>query len=162
MTAGGSVVSEKEWRRMNLEWERRRRDARWAAANERALNDRLTNQRGWAEEEAEGRGGAQTQDGAQTEEQGRGGGQTKGEACQGFLNHLTSLILGTSLIFYRHGNRNETLWLFIFTIIIPNDQVEERRRRERENMAGLREALGSQNRNSDNIDVEVRKMMLWW
>ena len=52
-------------------------------------------------------------------------------------------------------------WLFIFTIIIPNDQVEERRRRERENMAGLREALGSQNRNSDNIDVEVRKIILW-
>ena len=44
----------------------------------RAPNDRLTNQRGRAEEEAEGRGGAQTQDGAQAEEQGRGGGQTKG------------------------------------------------------------------------------------
>ena len=50
--------------------------------------------------------------------------------------------------------------ILIFAITIRNDQVEERRRRERENMAGLREALGSQNRNSDNIDVEVRKMML--
>ena len=39
-------------------------------------------------------------------------------------------------------------------------QVEERRRQERENMAGLREALGSRNRNSDNIDVEVRKIIL--
>ena len=28
MTSGGNVVTEKEWRRMNLEWERRRRDAR--------------------------------------------------------------------------------------------------------------------------------------
>ena len=27
MTTGGAAVSEKEWRRMNLEWERRRRDA---------------------------------------------------------------------------------------------------------------------------------------
>ena len=28
MTSGGNAVTEKEWRRMNLEWERRRRDAR--------------------------------------------------------------------------------------------------------------------------------------
>jgi hypothetical protein len=28
MTAEGRVVAEKEWRRMNLEWERRRRDAK--------------------------------------------------------------------------------------------------------------------------------------
>ena len=35
-------------------------------------------------------------------------------------------------------------------------KVEERRRRERENMAGLREALGNQSRNKDNLDVEVR------
>ena len=68
---------------MNLEWERRRRDARQAAANQRAPFNVSTNQRGRAEEAAEGRGGAETQDGAQTEEQGRGGGQTKGEACQG-------------------------------------------------------------------------------
>ena len=44
----------------------------------RAPNDGLTNQRGRAEEEAEGRGGAQTQDGAQAEEQGRGGRRAKG------------------------------------------------------------------------------------
>ena len=28
MTSSGQAVNEKEWRRMNLEWERRRRDAR--------------------------------------------------------------------------------------------------------------------------------------
>ena len=91
----------------------------------------MTNQRGGAEEEAEGRGGAQAQDGAQAEEQGRGGRQTEGGTW----------ILSLSLI----NDDN-----------VPIVKVEERRRRERENMAGLREALGSQSRNKDNLDVEVR------
>ena len=96
MTSSGQAVNEKEWRRMNLEWERRRRDAR--------------------EEEQKRRS-------RETEER----------------KHRMEL---------RQKSKQEET---------DRRKVEERRRQERENLAGLREALGSLRKN-DKLDVQVRKV----
>ena len=93
MTSSGQAVNEKEWRRMNLEWERRRRDAR--------------------EEEEQRRS-------RETEER----------------KHRMEL---------RQKSKQEET---------DRRKVEERRRQERENLAGLREALGSLRKN-DKLDVQV-------
>ena len=72
-------------------------------------NDELTNQRGGAEEEAEGRGGAQTQDGAQAEEQGRGGGQTEGGTWISFrLSFINDSMFLLSRLRSAGGGRGRT------------------------------------------------------
>ena len=94
MTPSGQAVNEKEWRRMNLEWERRRRDAK---------------------EEEEKRKCREAED----------------------RKHRMEL---------RQKSKQEET---------DRRKVEERRRRERENLAGLREALGSL-RNNEKLDVQVK------
>ena len=62
-------MNEKEWRRMNLEWERRRRDARWALIGPE-YSSLIGPQGGGGEAAGAGQRGEATQDGAQAEVQG--------------------------------------------------------------------------------------------
>ena len=70
-------MNEKEWRRMNLEWERRRRDARWALIGPEysaligpEYSALIGPQGGGGEAAGAGQRGEATQDGAQAEVQG--------------------------------------------------------------------------------------------